>query len=158
MRNKRFLFAYILFISPLISMSQSVLSPLGHAGIINNIIIEYTIGEPIISTIANNSNTLTQGFHQPKNTSSSAEDFENKLLLTLFPNPTKSTVTIQSSNTDKFNLIITITDYLGRILNTENIDSSNWKFDLTNLPNTCYYFNIYSISDNKTETFKIIKL
>ncbi|HZV70095.1 MAG TPA: T9SS type A sorting domain-containing protein [Saprospiraceae bacterium] len=148
--------AYLLF-TAVEAKSQFVLGATGGEGNVGNININYTVGETAITTISNDSSTLTQGFHQPQFVFTSVN--ESFLLgeVIIYPNPTKSILFVQFNDKDFSDLNISIHSSAGReILNTKVI-TSIWQTDLSILPDGFYVVTVTDIKSKKRNSYKIFK-
>ena len=81
----------------------------------------------------------------------SNDEFENNNAITIYPNPTSSSITIKNinfTNTVNYN----ITNVAGQLLMSGRITSKRHKIDLANLATSVYFLNIANT------TFKIAKV
>lgn len=77
----------------------------------------------------------------------SVNDVDGKLSVSVFPNPTSDKFSIDFSNSDKKDLSIELTNATGQIIyNTKMTPSSNRLFDIdiSALPKSIYYLRIYN--------------
>jgi hypothetical protein len=79
-------------------------------------------------------------------------DFEKDQSITIYPNPTRSLINIDSKNTIK---IIDLYDVQGRIIETHLIDEMNSTIDISSKAKGIYFLKITSDKGSKVE--KIIK-
>ncbi|MEN8250213.1 MAG: hypothetical protein ABFS32_14870, partial [Bacteroidota bacterium] len=95
---KRIFILNILILSCFILTAQEVVSSGGETGTAAGYEISWTVGEPVIETVSDGTNTLTQGFHQTKLTVTSVNEFSiSGIELKVFPNPTEDYVHIHIS-------------------------------------------------------------
>ena len=86
----------VLLADPVLAQTQQVISTAGQQLVTPNAQIDYTIGEPVVTTIANSNNILTQGFHQSKLTVTGIENLPGSAFTVLvYPNPTENMVNIE---------------------------------------------------------------
>lgn len=76
-------------------LNRQVTASSGSSGTIGDIIFQYTIGEPVISSIAGGSFLFTQGFHQPEELPPPHKGVNPMFNLLLYPNPAVSNVKLQ---------------------------------------------------------------
>lgn len=115
--------------------------------------LSWTLGEVVTETIGND-NILTQGFQQEKLQISSV--FETlDLSLNLYPNPTQSILYIDGLIGD--NLLYTLSNSKGQIIEENQINSSIQSIRLQNYTAGIYFLQIIEVSSGKLNTYKIIK-
>ena len=80
--------------------------------------LSWTIGEPVIETVSNTNNIITQGFHQTSyDITSIKENPDLGYNISVFPNPVSNTLQINiSGDVDNSNLKIELMDITGKIL------------------------------------------
>ncbi len=61
----RFIILSLVMLSVFSANSQQVISSAGNTSEADGVILSWTIGEGVISTVGSNETELTQGFHQP---------------------------------------------------------------------------------------------
>ncbi|MCG2611314.1 T9SS type A sorting domain-containing protein [Flavobacterium sp. SM15] len=76
--------------------------------------------------------------------------FENTI--TVYPNPSRSTVAVSSNSVVKS---IQITDYMGRVVNVKSVNDLQIQIDVSGFANGVYFFKIET--ENGTKIEKIIK-
>lgn len=74
--------------------------------------------------------------------------------ISVYPNPTNSTFTVDLDKNELFHSI-DLMDVQGRIILTKNVLSSQTQFDLTDIPSGMYFIQLKA--DNEVKTLKIIK-
>lgn len=125
--------------------------------------LDYTIGEPVITTVSSIGNILTQGFQQPFSSVNVSvnEETQNDLELSLWPNPAVNfaEICIYAKAGEKVN--IRLVDLLGRNIGetNETADSRGVLRTIMNIENITpgYYFVCVRAGDiNKT--LKILKI
>jgi hypothetical protein len=118
--------------------------------------VSWTIGEPVIATVANANNTLTQGFQQSKLTVTAIDETQVAgLEIKVYPNPTSDYVTVHFSKTPE-NPKYLLFDLTGRLLEQKNIESTDVRIKLTNYSGGSYILKLNS-GQQPLQTFKIIK-
>lgn len=115
-----------------------VLSTTGKTGTQNGLTFTYTVGEPIITTLAGNSRKLTQGFHQPELCAVvSTHNFDlASWNIEVFPNPTAEYLTVRFSDDKGSTLRAHVYNLLGQAMLTDQpltrsngsrLDCSSWQ-------------------------------
>lgn len=146
-----------LFLFALTSKSQSVIGSTGGKGSVGTMNIYYTVGETAITTITNDSTTLSQGFHQPYLFTTALEETFLPGEVTVFPNPTASILQIQFEGIKLQNLSISLHDFAGRSLSHSEVRNTTWQIDLSDLPGGIYLLTVIDVENNKMNSFKIFK-
>lgn len=92
------------------STQRQVVASSGGSGLVGNVFIQYTIGEPVVATFTGGTTMLTQGFQQPEYPplTPGADPIRNFIL---YPNPAFSTAKAQFE-------LLTGSGVLIRILNS----------------------------------------
>ena len=161
MLMKQVILLFIGLIVGLLSYCQSLLPDViassGGNGQNDQVSLNWTIGEPIITTFLNSGNSLTQGFQQGSLTLSTGI---NKLGLnievTVFPNPTTGKLNIKIIDKPGSLWNIEIYDLSGILLYNEKITANACNVDFSYFPPSPYILKISDDSDNY-KTYNIIK-
>ena len=80
----------------------------------------------------------------------SNDDFEDRSAVSIYPNPTNSSVTIKNVNFTN-NVEYNITNISGQLVRSGDITSSKQQIDISNLASSVYFLNIGET------TFKVVK-
>ena len=137
--------------------AQEVVSSAGETHTSTGYILSWTLGEPVIETVINASNTLTQGFHQSELTITTDTELEYPdFFVKVFPNPSHDFVAIQLEEVKK-DLLFSLFDHSGRLLKTGRIVSSYTELDLRQFSIGVYILKLTWESDKHMQTFTIIK-
>jgi len=92
-----------------LTLKRQVTASTGGSGLIGNILIQYTVGEPAVSTLLTGNLLLTEGFQQPELPAlPPGEDAIKNYIL--YPNPASTTVKVQFD-------LLTETAVLFRLIN-----------------------------------------
>jgi hypothetical protein len=115
--------------------SPNVISTAGSSTQNGSVRIDQTIGEPLTTTYASGSNTLTQGFEQPILSSVGLSEWESAQVQ-LFPNPAQYTATVKVP-------LLTYTHYAvfdaaGRLIAENEIGNDQFSFSVTNYQSGTY--------------------
>lgn len=146
-----------ILLSSIMLQAQEVISAGGET--INNSAYEisYTIGEPVIETITDGDNVLTQGMHQSKLTVTSISELLNpEMQVEVFPNPTQDFVIIRFDRLFD-NLNYSIFDITGKRIDNSIISLSETTLDFTNYIQGTYILKLQHENKEAIQTFKIIK-
>ncbi|MEN8251134.1 MAG: T9SS type A sorting domain-containing protein [Bacteroidota bacterium] len=154
---KRIFILYILILGCFILTAQEVVSSGGEAGTAAGYEISWTVGEPVIETVSDGTNTLTQGFHQTKLTVTSVNEFSiSGIELKVFPNPTEDYVHIHISEVVE-EVSYAIYNSLGSLVEKKEIISTKTKLNFTPYASGTYILRLNRNTNEPLQTFKIIK-
>ncbi len=147
-------------------ISRQVISSSGGEARTSKTIINYTIGEPIVTTYDVKPNSLTQGFQQgditiEKHIESTYVNPESNISynqnISVFPNPTSGLITLSLDG------IETISDYtyklydlIGRIIKYGFPENIQTQIDISYLSSGAYILVVTGL-DKPVKEFKIIK-
>ncbi len=118
--------------------------------------ISYTIGEPVIETVAASGSTLTQGFNQPwaDITTVVEEAVTDPGAVTVYPNPVRHILHIAvngAADADRFILH----DAAGRQVTDGRISSSLTELNMEPYASGSYYLRVLGTDDKTQRSFKI---
>lgn len=142
------------------SISQQVIASAGTHYTGSNAQLSWTIGEPVITTVSNGSNTITQGFHQTLlNVTSVEEQSIAGVNVTVFPNPTSDVLNINLTNNLK-DLQMDLFDMSGKLLQAREIGSAegNVQISMTEYARANYLLRVYSADGSVNYTYKVQKM
>ena len=146
-----FFFCLISFLSNI--HSQEVISTQGDSYITSLAILDFTIGEPVISTLENTENDLTQGFHQPLLIINNIINIDNGPVLRIFPNPTSQVVTVEVDSPEE--IVFYLYDVNGKLLKEIDVETSLTYIDLSPFTSAVYILVVQE--PNKIRSFQILK-
>ena len=156
MKRSIILFAVLLLITAVNVAAQEVISANGGTATAAGTQVSWTIGEPIITTVSDANNTLTQGFHQSKLTVTAINDIQVLgVEIKVYPNPTSDFVIVHFSKVMEKPTYF-LFDLSGRIIEQKNIESTDVKIDMTSYAGGSYILKVNS-GQQPLQTFKIIK-
>ena len=112
--------------------------------------MSYTIGEPLTTTIQDNTNILTQGFQQPSIKVTGITSVSD-LSVRIYPNPTASFVNIESD----YELSYSLYDGNGKLVTQGTLDKKA-VLDMSAYATATYMLSLSK--GNYTNTYKIIKI
>lgn len=156
-----FAFSIILLISlenSAQSIGPSVISSSGETSIINELVVNWTIGEVVTGTVELNGRfKVNQGLHQSTLIITALEEDFLMNQVRIFPNPTADYITISiDQNEIKY---INLFDLQGNLLEEQQYESTNQphKIDLTQYKEGVYILTINTDQNTLQGKFKIVK-
>ena len=124
--------------------------------------LSWTIGEPVIETVSNTNNIITQGFHQTNyDITSIKENPDLGYDISIFPNPVSNTLQISiSGNVNNSNLKIELMDVTGKILINEKIAGTiiTHQLNMREYAPGSYFLRITNEKEQLINSYKIQKL
>lgn len=117
--------------------------------------IDFTIGEVVTATLIANSNTLTQGFHQPQINISSLENHNASYVFSLYPNPTEQFVTV--STTTEQDIQVHVYDANGKAILISSVFQQQITVDMQTLAAGTYVMRIATKEGAPLHSYTIIK-
>ncbi len=154
---KKTLFIFVVLMSFSSIAQQATVSSGGNATGIGGS-VSYSVGQVAYTTQTGSTGSITQGVQQAFEIYTlGVNDFpEIKLSMSVYPNPTISTITLKVEDLSLNDLNMELFDIHGKKIQTEKIQNTNTIIELENLPSSIYILKVES--GNKTiKTFKIIK-
>ncbi len=142
------------------SISPQVIASAGTHYTGSNAQLSWTVGEPVITTVSNGSNIITQGFHQTLLTIISVEEQSIAgVNVSVFPNPTSDMVNINLVNNLK-DLQMDLFDMNGKLLQTRKIGAAegNIQISMIDYARANYLLRIYSADGSVNYTYKVQKM
>jgi hypothetical protein len=135
-----------------VCMAQEVVSSSGESYTNSSGQIDYTIGEPLIETVSDSANQLTQGFHQPVIQVTEIGDHFSDTEMVVYPNPTNGSLTIQLNELPN-GLKYLLFDATGKLVMTDEVRQSRSTIDMNGFASGQY---VLKFSNNST-SFQIQK-
>ena len=117
--------------------------------------IDFTIGEVIINTGNDGTNTLTQGFHQTNWNFVGLEDHLPSYAAIIFPNPTVDVLNIQTSSFE--GVTYTLYDGQGKLVLQDLLSAKQTPIEVSELAPGSYSLTLNNETQN-LKTFKLVKL
>jgi hypothetical protein len=119
--------------------------------------IDFSIGEPIISSGQDGTVGITQGFHQTKLTVEIIHiEEETTIQMSLYPNPTINSITLNIGSLDE-NLTFSLIDLNGKQLLNREIHSNTVKVDFSKYAVGSYLLHVSNNKKQVIKSFQILK-
>lgn len=139
------------------TVMPEVLSSSGGSGQSAQASLDWTIGEPVTSTVTNGVNTLTQGFQQPTLLIATAENENNELHnLVFYPNPTSDFITLKMNWTANAQYNYRVFDLAGKLVNEGKATASQPNISFQGLATGQYTISLLD-EKSKQQNISIIK-
>lgn len=143
-------------------LSHSVIAAQGDFDQIENMTLEWTLGESFIETAVTTNRIYTQGFHQPFLTATrlDTESLEsNPSDIVLFPNPVESLLYVYLKSSQSTTLHISIYDVSGKLIKQQTILETDHKstLDVSELSSGVYLMKFSNAEGTLIETHRIVK-
>ena len=150
--KKFYLSAFLLF--PLLGqaqdLDQSVIGTAGNYSENGKASLSWTIGETVVETVSDGTNTLTQGFQQGNlSVTTLIKQPELSSNLKVYPNPVKNILNVE---TDKKGMDYQLLNINGQVVSNGKLENTNQEINFSALPSGTYFLKI-----NNEKTHKIIK-
>ncbi len=153
------LFALITFFAKSQSVNPDVIATAGDFYANSSGQLQWTLGEVMTETYQNSSNMLTQGFHQPFNSTTGIANIYSSNLISVYPNPATEFVSI-NFNTLKGKYLVSLSDVTGKLLTSEEVDAGNfslYQLSVKNYSNGMYFITISNPASHYNQSTRIIK-
>lgn len=139
------------------SISNQVISAYGLSAANGSTQTDVTIGEPIVTTVSDANNTLTQGFHQTKLLITTISENEKTNNYQFYPNPVNEVLNFNFTNSNNEPVGLQLFDINGKILyNKQNI-TTNIQLSFSDKANGQYILKVIDKNNKEIKTVKIIK-
>jgi len=153
------------FLSGIAIQAQEVVSTAGSHGETTSGSLSWTVGEPVIETITDGTNTLTQGFQQSKLTVTAINDLKvSGIELSVYPNPTNSFLFIEVKTDKQRDLLLSLFDINGRLILQKKMAGNKQTIKMQNYKPGTYILKVMQAKDSNRKdaihcvsTFIIIK-
>jgi hypothetical protein len=122
--------------------------------------VQFNIGEIVTENYDLNFCLVNSGFEQGFKSIGSAEIttiFPTDFSISMFPNPTKGTVSVEFSKETNQSLSIEIVDLFGKKLNELTLNQER-VFDISEFPDGIYFVSLIIDNFPSNEKYKIIKI
>lgn len=116
--------------------------------------VQYSVGEPVIFSESFAGYMITQGFHQFDWGSVNVNELEEKVDVSVYPNPIQRELLVKSSV--KEHLTFTLTDYTGKTIKQGNLNSY-MRINVENYTNGQYVLSVFNKNNQLQKSFTLIK-
>ncbi len=146
-----------------LAFGQADLSIVGSCGdrlVGTTMVLDWTVGEPIIATVTTSSRLLSQGFHQPTVDTLVITEIQGTMtgLAVVTPNPSAGLVMLQITDWPNALLQIQVSDGTGTILQRlDGVGPGNTSINLTQYAAGLYQISVHDPAKNSTQLFRILK-
>jgi hypothetical protein len=117
--------------------------------------IDFTVGEVVINTGTDGSNSITQGFHQSNWKFVGLEDHATNYEVSIFPNPTEEVLNIKTSKFEKVKY--KLYDTQGKLVLQGKLSAEQTTIQVTKIA-TGSYSLVLNTGKQILKTYRLIKL
>lgn len=135
------------------SITPSVINSTGGTATIGNLIVDWNVGESMITTQTNEI-IVTNGQLQPVDEIISVEELNTSWNISVYPNPTRDEFVITTPNAGVFEA--SLFDLTGKFISKQILMSTN-RMDVRSLANGSYYLQVRNIASQEFKTISLIK-
>jgi hypothetical protein len=119
--------------------------------------LNWTVGEAVIETITNGTNTLTQGFQQSKLTVTAITDLkDSRIELSVYPNPTSDFLSIEVKTDKQRDLLLRLFDLNGRLILLKKMAGNKQTINMQNYSPATYILKVTE-ANKEIRTYQIVK-
>ena len=143
--------------------AQEVVTTAGSHGETTSGSLSWTVGEPVIETITDGTNTLTQGFQQSRLTVTAINDLKVPgIEMSVYPNPTNSFLFIEVKTDKQRDLLLSLFDLNGKLILQKRMTGNKQTIKMQNYKSGTYILKVMEAKDSTdakfcVSTFRIIK-
>ena len=154
----RYIILLLVFFFSGSAYSQTVISSAGKTSSSANIIVSWTVGETLVTTLGNANNNLTQGFHQPLLVDVLPTSLEDDMVLDMvaYPNPTYDKVFFKGGDPNG-TYHIRLVDKLGRVLDQKSVPAAKLEVEMGRYTNGSYLIEVVEDRSERRVIFNIVK-
>ena len=154
---KHYLLILLIALCATFLQAQEVVTTAGSYGETTSGSLSWTIGEPVIETITDGTNTLTQGFQQSKLTVTAINDLEIPgIELSVYPNPTNSFLSIEVKADKQRDLLLSLFDLNGRLILQKRMTGNKQTIEMQNYKPATYILKVTE-GNKEIRTYQIVK-
>lgn len=138
--------------------AQSVIATAGKTISNNNIQLEFTIGEPLVSSFEEGDIKVSSGFLSvsPISGTTTGTKVNSAAQWKVFPNPTTNILTIENKGISAQN-IFSVYSISGKLMKQGQVVQQE-QIDLQSFPDGLYILHVFDSNTLQTESFKIEKI
>ncbi|MFX1708086.1 T9SS type A sorting domain-containing protein [Chitinophaga sp. CC14] len=130
-----------------VALKRQVVASTGGSAVIQNILFQYTVGEPIILPITDGRVLLTQGFQQPEDFTKLTPGVNPVKSYILFPNPAITNTRIVFDLLSKVSVTLELINPAGQVIHHQFLEMGPGKSTLV-LPVNHFAAGIYTVMLN----------
>ncbi len=157
---------FLLCLSALVNaqtIERSVISFTGSSVQHEGVHLSYTAGEPVVGTVSNEDNHLTQGFQQPSEVPVINEGSGVHMNVTVFPNPVTNQLNVVIGQGETQDLYVGIYDVLGKRLGQKRVShlemaQTNVTLAFDEMSQGMYFVSVSDTDGEIIQTFKVTKV
>jgi len=154
---KHYLLILLIALCATFLQAQEVVTTAGGYGETTSGSLSWTIGEPVIETITDGINTLTQGFQQSKLTVTAINDLKFPgIELSVYPNPTNSFLFIEVKTDKQRDLQLSLFDLNGRLILQKKMTENKQTIKMQNYKPATYILKVTE-GNKEIRTYQIVK-
>jgi len=155
---KKHLLLFVILLSCISLKAQQVISSAGESYKNGNVSLSWTLGEPVIKTLSNNSVVLTQGFQQGSlSTNAIKEIFKEGLDIEVYPNPAANDLNLLLKRENYSTMRFYLHNMEGEILTHGLVENDLTKINIFRYPHGIYLLRIVKKSGESVQSFRIVK-
>ena len=143
------------------TISPEVLGSAGDEGTAGTTTVAWTIGEPLVETIASGSNQISQGFHQPRYVLVGLAPLGPLgLEVDVYPNPAENHVYFEFTRENELPLAVDLVDMSGKVLQTRHseLQAERLSFDLSQVALGNYFLRLRVQGNSEVKAYKVQKV
>ena len=134
-------------------ITPSVINSTGGTATVGNLIVDWNVGESMISTQTNGI-IVTNGQLQPVDEIISVEELNTSWNISVYPNPTRDEFVITSPSSGIYEA--SLFDLAGKFISKQTLMSTN-RMDVRSLVNGSYYLQVRNTASQEFKTITLIK-
>jgi hypothetical protein len=135
------------------SITPSVINSTGGTATVGNLIVDWNVGESMISTQTNGI-IVTNGQLQPVDEIISVEELNTSWNISVYPNPTRDEFVITAPSSGIYEA--SLFDLAGKFISKQTLMSTN-RMDVRSLANGSYYLQVRNTASQEFKTITLIK-
>jgi hypothetical protein len=135
------------------SITPSVINSTGGTAAVGNLIVDWNVGESIITTQTNGI-MVTNGQLQPIDEIISVHELNTSWSVSVYPNPSRDEFVITAPNAGVFEA--SLFDVAGKFISKQILMSTN-RMDVRSLANGSYYLQVRNTGTQEFKTITLIK-
>ena len=154
---KHYLLIFLIILCATSLQAQEVVTTAGSYGETTSGSLSWTVGEPVIETITDGTNTLTQGFQQSKLTVTAVFELPGlDFTISVFPNPANSFLSIEVKTDKQRDLLLSLFDLNGRLILQKKMAGNKQTIKMQNYKPATYILKVTE-RNKEIRTYQIVK-